>query len=119
MLTIAPMLTLLTVMIIDIITGFGKCYLKKSEKNAESGIFKSSIMRECGVKKFLILLLSIGVDFVFNFYYKSTLIPAMCYTYFIANEFLSVFENLKICGLKIPNFLVKFFEDESESDDDF
>ena len=111
------MLVLAIVMIIDIITGFSKCYLKKSEKNTENGIFKSSIMRECGVKKFLICVLAIGIDFVFSYYYKSVLIPTMCYTYFIANEFLSIFENLKICGLKIPNFLVKFFEDEQDRSD--
>lgn len=97
--------SLLTLMVTDIVVGIIKAILNKSEKSKNGGLNSTSMFRG-GLQKFLILvLISLGtfLDAVIGpnqLYVRSTVTA-----YYIANEALSILENIALCGVPLPKVL--------------
>lgn len=94
--------TLMLFILIDFITGLLNAFYK--------GSFISSEMRKGLVGKtvmFLIIVVSVRIDILFNL--DSLTRTCVCYFY-IANEGLSILENLDKIGVPFPNFIKNRFE---------
>ena len=92
----------------DIITGLIKATKRHS--------LKSAILRNGGYKKFLIILILVLAWTIDKVYFKSDVLYTICCTYYIANEALSITENLALMGIPIPqkvkNILAELKEKE-------
>lgn len=112
-------LIIVTLLIVaDIVTGLIKCYVGKSEKT-DDGKFKSSIMRQCGIKKIAVVIFVVCINILTN-YFNIDYIGNICYIYYIATEGLSVCENLNSIGIPVPwliSNLLKQKKKEGEEDD--
>lgn len=96
---------LITTICIDILTGIIKSLLMKSNKT-QSGGLSSKSMFEGGIKKIFILLLvalATVLDTIIS--PNDTYIRIMVVSYYIANESLSILENIGVCGIPLPQFL--------------
>lgn len=97
--------SLLILMVTDIVVGVIKALLNKSDKSKNGGL-NSACMFKGGLQKFLILILvslSTLLDTVLgpeNRYVRSTVTA-----YYIANETLSILENIALCGIPLPKVL--------------
>ena len=78
----------------DIITGIIKATKRHS--------LKSAILRNGGYKKFLIILILVLAWSIDKIYFNSDVLYTICCTYYIANETLSITENLAMMGIPIP-----------------
>lgn len=94
----------------DIIVGMIKAMLCKSDKSQSDGLSSAS-MFSGGVKKILILIMIALATLL-----DSVIIPEDSYirsavaAYYIANEALSVIENIGACGVPLPKFLYKILD---------
>lgn len=101
---------LITTICLDIITGIVKALLMKSNKT-QSGGLSSKSMFEGGIKKVFILLLvalSTVLDTIIS--PENTYIRVMVVSYYIANESLSILENIGACGIPLPQFLYSILD---------
>lgn len=78
----------------DIATGIIKATKRHS--------LKSAILRNGGYKKFLIILILVLAWTIDKVYFNSDVLYTICCTYYIANETLSITENLAMMGIPIP-----------------
>ena len=78
----------------DVVTGIVKATKRHS--------LKSAILRNGGYKKFLIILILVLAWTIDKIYFNSDILYTICCTYYIANEALSITENLALMGIPIP-----------------
>ena len=102
--------TLLIFMFTDVITGFMKAYVGKSEKSL-NGHLKSYVMWKGGIKKALIII----VIYISNMAESlispdSQILRNLTVSYYIAMEALSILENIASCGISFPKSLEKALE---------
>ena len=79
---------------VDVFTGIIKATKRHS--------LKSAILRNGGYKKFLIILILVLAWSIDKIYFNSDILYTICCTYYIANEALSITENLALMGIPIP-----------------
>lgn len=102
--------SLIFLIVSDVIVGMIKAMLCKSDKS-QSGGLSSASMFSGGVKKILILIMIALATLL-----DSVIIPEDSYirsavaAYYIANEALSVIENIGACGVPLPKFLYKILD---------
>lgn len=115
-------LTALSVlMAADIIVGIIKAFLLKSDKSHSGGL-KSSSMFHGGIKKLLIfILVALGAILDHLISPDKMYIRSAVVAYYIANESLSILENIAACGIPLPNVLysaLDILRKQGESDSD-
>ena len=97
--------TLLTVMSLDILTGILTAILMRSNKSESGGLNSVSMFRG-GIKKiFILLMVALGTVLESIISPDNVFIRVMVVNYYIANESLSILENIGACGLPLPKFL--------------
>ena len=109
------MSTLIAFMIVDVITGFIKAYLGKSEKSSR-GYLDSEIMWKGGVKKgvvFIVIYVSAMTCRLLT--PESTLIRDFTVTYYAISEALSILENAVACGIYVPEPLKQILDKSLDS----
>lgn len=93
---------LITLEIVDYITGIAKAAMNKSEKSASGGL-NSTVMFWGGIRKILIFSIVAVATVIDNIISpESTTIRSMTIGYYVATEGLSIFENAAACGLPLP-----------------
>lgn len=85
---------LLLFMLIDMITG-----IVKGRKKLESNALYNGILKKCGI--LVVLFICVQMDLVF----KLQVLRTACCMFYIANEGLSILENLAVIGVAIPKFI--------------
>lgn len=96
---------LITVICLDILTGIIKAILMRSNKSPSGGLSSESMFRG-GVKKiFILLMVALGTVLDSIISPEEVFIRTMVVTYYIANESLSILENIGACGVPLPNTL--------------
>ena len=102
----SAMTTLVIFMLIDYITGIlVAAVFKKSNKTGDGGLESKAGWKGL-IRKFstlLIVLISIRLDIIFN-----TTIISNCVVFtFLANELLSLLENVGLMGIPLPSILTE------------
>ena len=93
---------LITTICLDILTGIIKSLLMKSNKTLSGGL-NSKSMFEGGIKRIfglLLVALATVLDTIIS--PDDTYIRVMVVSYYIANESLSILENIGACGIPLP-----------------
>lgn len=102
----SAMTTLVIFMLIDYITGILVAAVFKKSNKTEDGGLESKAGWKGLIKKFstlLIVLISIRLDIIFN-----TTIISNCVVFtFLANELLSLLENVGLMGIPLPSVLTE------------
>lgn len=102
--------SLLTVIAIDIITGIIKAIMLHSDKSQGGGLSSVSMFKG-GIKKVTILLLvALGTMLDNIITPDEAFIRIMIVSYYIANESLSILENIGACGIPLPKALYKILD---------
>ena len=100
------MITLLVFMAIDYITGVALSLVFKKSPKTLTGGYSSGIFVKGAVKKglsLLIVIVAVRLDITVGVtYFRDCTVYAIC-----ANEFLSIIENLGLCGVPIPDIIKK------------
>lgn len=107
---------LITVICLDVITGIMKSILMHSNKS-ESGGLNSVSMFHGGVKKvFILLMVALGsvLDTIIS--PDDVFIRIMVVSYYIANESLSILENIGACGVPLPKVLYRILDQMKNKD---
>ena len=93
----AAMTTLVTVMVLDIVSGLARAFVQKqvSSNVSWNGMVKKSLV-------FVIVALAARLDTIVG---AGSLLKDATVTFFIVSEALSVLENTAAAGLPIPDFL--------------
>ena len=104
------MMALITVMILDILTGLIKAILMQSNKSESGGLSSASMFRG-GIKKvFILLMVALGTVLDTIISPDDVFIRIMVVSYYIANESLSILENVGACGVPLPKVLYKILD---------
>lgn len=101
---------LITTICLDILTGIIKSLLMKSNKTLSGGL-NSKSMFEGGIKRIfglLLVALATVLDTIIST--DDTYIRVMVASYYIANESLSILENIGACGIPLPQFLYSILD---------
>ena len=101
---------LITTICLDILTGIIKSLLMKSNKTLSGGL-NSKSMFEGGIKRIfglLLVALATVLDTIIST--DDTYIRVMVVSYYIANESLSILENIGACGIPLPQFLYSILD---------
>lgn len=102
----SAMTTLVIFMLIDYITGILVAAVFKKSNKTEDGCLESKAGWKGLIRKFstlLIVLISIRLDIIFN-----TTIISNCVVFtFLANELLSLLENVGLMGIPLPSVLTE------------
>lgn len=101
---------LITTICLDILTGIIKSLLMKSNKTLSGGL-NSKSMFEGGIKRIfglLLVALATVLDTIIS--PDDTYIRVMVASYYIANESLSILENIGACGIPLPQFLYSILD---------
>lgn len=109
------LISLITVIILDVITGVIRAILMHSNKS-DSGGLSSKSMFQGGVKKLFILMmvaLATVLDSIIS--PDNVFIRVMVVSYYIANESLSILENVGACGLPLPKILYQILDNLKNS----
>jgi len=96
--------------IIDLITGFIKSLLGNSDKT-EFGKFSSREMWAGGIRKvliFVVVAMAVLIDRIV--FIDKQILRDMVIFYYIANEGVSILENIGLCGVTYPDQLKKALE---------
>ena len=101
---------LLTVMVIDILTGILKAVLMRSNKSESGGLSSESMFRGGTKKVFILLMVALGAVLDSIISPDNVFIRIMVVSYYIANESLSILENIGACGLPLPKSLYKILD---------
>lgn len=83
-------------------------------KAAKRHSLKSAILRNGGYKKFLIILIVVLAWTIDKIYFSSDVLYTISCTYYIANEMISILENLAVLGIPIPQKLKNILADLKE-----
>ena len=106
---------LITVIILDILTGIIKAILMRSNKSESGGLSSSSMFRG-GIKKlFILFMVALGTVLDSIISPDNVFIRIMVVSYYIANESLSILENVGACGVPLPKVLYKILDSLKES----
>lgn len=106
---------LITVIILDILTGIIKAILMHSNKSESGGLSSSSMFRG-GIKKlFILLMVALGTVLDSIISPDNVFIRIMVVSYYIANESLSILENVGACGIPLPKVLYKILDSLKEN----
>ncbi|MEF2919950.1 MAG: phage holin family protein [Acutalibacteraceae bacterium] len=105
-----PLIFLISVMIIDYLTGISSAYINKklSSKTGIVGILKKIgyialvCVGVCADYLIQTVLVNLGIDFNVQ-----TIFGFMVAIWLIINELISILENLSKMGVPMPNFLMK------------
>lgn len=107
--------TLAILMLIDYITGVMLAILNKSKKSPKGGLSSEAgfkgIFKKAGMLLVVIVANRIGV------LADSDAIRNVCVIVLVANEGLSIIENLGTMGVPVPKILINFIEALKQSDD--
>ena len=110
---------LIIFMAVDYITGLLVAFaFHKSTKTKNGGASSKEGFK--GIIKKMCMLLFVGLAHVLDVVMGTEYIRAMTIIFFLANEGLSVLENMGLMGIKYPSFFVKALEvlrDKSESEE--
>lgn len=102
--------SLVFLMATDIVVGIVKSILCKSDKSPSGGLSSQSMFRG-GIKKILILILiAIGTALDEIIEPGNTFIRSSVAGYYIANEMISIFENIGACGVPLPEIFYKVLD---------
>ena len=102
--------SLCLLMTIDIITGLIKAIHGTSEKSAK-GFIDSTVMWQGGIKKILTLVVVCVATIISYLITPDTMaIRIVTISYYVAEEALSILENITACGYKPPIYLVRILE---------
>lgn len=102
--------SLFTVIVLDIVTGIIKAILMRSNKSSSGGLNSTSMFKG-GVKKVIILILVALGEVIDNILpTEEAFIRTMIVSYYIANESLSILENIGACGIPLPKGLFKVLD---------
>ena len=102
----SAMTTLVIFMLIDYITGILVAAVFKKSNKTEDGGLESKAGWKGLIRKFstlLIVLISIRLDIIFN----TTIISDCVVFTFLANELLSLLENVGLMGIPLPSVLTE------------
>ena len=105
---------LLTVMVIDILTGILKAVLMRSNKSESEGLSSESMFRGGAKKVFILLMVALGAVLDSIISPDNVFIRIMVVSYYIANESLSILENIGACGLPLPKSLYKILDSHKD-----
>ena len=116
------LIALVAFMVVDYITGLAVALIFHKSKKTDGGGASSKEGFKGIVKKVCILLL-VGLAHEVDVLMGADYIRAITVTFFIANEGLSVLENLGLMDIKYPTFLTRALEilrdkAEGEGNDD-
>lgn len=102
--------SLVFLMIADIIAGLIKSFLCKSDKSISGGLNSASMFKG-GLKKLLIFFL-IALATVLDMIVtpENAYIRCAVTGYYIANEGLSIIENIGACGVPLPKIFYSVFD---------
>ena len=104
------LMALITVMILDILTGLIKAILMRSNKSESGGLSSASMFRG-GIKKvFILLMVALGTVLDIIISPDDVFIRIMVVSYYIANESLSILESVGACGVPLPKVLYKILD---------
>ena len=104
------LMALLTVMVLDILTGIAKAILMRSNKSESGGLSSTSMFRG-GIKKvFILLMVALGTVLDTIISPEDVFIRIMVVSYYIANESLIILENVGACGVPLPKVLYKILD---------
>jgi toxin secretion/phage lysis holin len=107
-------------MSVDYITGLAVAFIfHKSQKTEGGGASSKEGLK--GIIKKLCMLLLIGVAHALDNVMGADYLRATLIMFFMANEGLSVLENVGLMGVKYPTFLIKALEalrDGNDGEDD-
>ena len=104
------LMALITVMILYILTGLIKAILMRSNKSESGGLSSASMFRG-GIKKvFILLMVALGTVLDIIISPDDVFIRIMVVSYYIANESLSILENVGACGVPLPKVLYKILD---------
>lgn len=110
---------LLTLMVLDVLTGaIVALWLKKSKKT-ESGGFSATVFRK-GVFQKVLILAVIAVSVIIDHVMTTDLMRDIVVMFYIAEEAMSVIENANSLGVPVPKRLMQVLdviENEIESDE--
>ena len=111
------LISLITVIVIDILTGIVKAILMRSNKSESGGLSSVSMFRG-GMKKLSILLMvALGTVLDSIISPDNVFIRVMVVSYYIANESLSILENMGACGLPLPKALYHILDSLKNTSD--
>ncbi len=111
------LISLITVIILDVLTGVIRAILMHSNKS-DSGGLSSKIMFQGGVKKlFILMMVALGTVLDSIISPDNVFIRVMVVSYYIANESLSILENVGACGLPLPKILYQILDGLKNSGD--
>ena len=99
------LMSLVTVIVIDILTGIIKAILMRSNKSESGGLSSVSMFRGGMKKIFILLMVALGTVLDSIISPDNVFIRIMVVSYYIANESLSILENVGACGLPLPKAL--------------
>lgn len=110
--------SLIALMLTDVVVGVLKALMRRSDKSTSGGLSSASMFHG-GMRKILILILvALGtlLDKIIgpeNLYIRSTVAG-----YYIANETLSILENIAACGVPLPKVLYSALDVLKKNDKD-
>ena len=96
---------LITTICLDILTGVVKALLLKSNKTQSGGLSSKPMFEEKKKKIFILSLVALATVLDSIISPDDTYIRIMVVSYYIANESLSILENIGACGIPLPQFL--------------
>ena len=101
---------LLVLMALDIVTGLIKAAHDASDKSIK-GYIDSTVMWHGGIKKLLTLVV-VCVSTILSYLITPDTMAVRIATisYYVAEEALSIFENISVCGPKPPDFFMRILE---------
>ncbi len=111
------LISLITVIILDVLTGVIRAILMHSNKS-DSGGLSSKSMFQGGVKKlFILMMVALGTVLDSIISPDNVFIRVIVVSYYIANESLSILENVGACGLPLPKILYQILDGLKNSGD--
>ena len=108
--------TLLVFMLIDYLTGLALGVLNKSSKTKDGGLSSKAGLK--GIFKKAGMLVVVIIAHRLDVLSGTDFIKDACIIVLIANEGLSIIENLGTIGVPIPKILIKVIEALKKTDDD-
>lgn len=108
--------TLLVFMLIDYLTGLALGVLNKSSKTKDGGLSSKAGLK--GIFKKAGMLVVVIIAHRLDILSGTDFIKDACIIVLIANEGLSIIENLGTMGVPIPKILIKVIEALKKTDDD-
>ena len=101
---------LITTICLDILTGIIKSLLMKSNKTLSGGLNSKSMFEGAIKRIFGLLLVALAAVLDTIISPDDTYIRVMVVSYYIANESLSILENIGACGIPLPQFLYSILD---------